>query len=55
MKNFTTEDIYLYNANKIETSFGNNITLSVSSPAYTVNVKEGKTNIIMFDYEIVNT
>lgn len=55
MKNFTTEDIYLYNANKIETSFGNNITLSVSSPAYTVNVKEGKTYIIMFDYESVNT
>lgn len=32
VKNFDTKDIKLYNAQKQETSFGNNITLSVSSP-----------------------
>lgn len=54
VKNFTTQDVQLYNANKVQTSFGNNITLSVSSPAYTVNVTEGKTYIVMFDYEAID-
>lgn len=53
VKNFTTEDINIYNASKIETSFGNAITLSISSPAYTADVTEGKTYIVMFDYEAV--
>lgn len=55
VKNFDTKDIKLYNAQKKETSFGNNITLSVSSPAYTVNVTGGKTYVVMFDYESINS
>lgn len=54
VKGFESEDIQLYNANKVQTSFQNNITLSVSSPAYTVNVVQGKTYIIMFDYESID-
>lgn len=53
VKNFDAKDINLYNAKKQETSFGDNITLSVSSPAYTVNVAEGKTYVVMFDYESI--
>lgn len=53
VENFDTKDIKLYNAKKQETSFGDNITLSVSSPAYTVNVTQGKTYVVMFDYESI--
>lgn len=40
----------MYNAKKQETLFGSNITLSII-PEYTVNVEQGKTYIVMFDYE----
>ncbi len=53
VKNFDTKDIKLYNAKKQETLFGNNITLSISTPAYTVNVTQGKTYLVMFDYESI--
>lgn len=51
VKGFETTDIKLYNAKKVETSFGNSITLGTSTPAYTVNVAAGKTYVITFDYE----
>lgn len=54
VKDFTSEDINLYNATIVKTSFGNNITLSTSSPAYTVDVTEGKTYIVMFNYECID-
>lgn len=50
VKNFDTKDIKLYNVKKQETSFGSNITLSIIRE-YTVNVEQGKTYIVMFDYE----
>lgn len=53
VKNFDTKDIKLYNAKKQETLFRDNITLSINSPAYTVNVTQGKTYVVMFDYESI--
>lgn len=51
VKGFETTDIKLYNATKVTTSFGDSITLSTSTPAYTTNVTEGETYVITFDYE----
>lgn len=53
IKNFASENIKLYSANSLNPSFGNDITLSTSSPSYLLNLSSNKKYVISFDYKCI--
>lgn len=54
IKNFTIDDVKIYNATKVDTGFADTLTLSTSSPAYATNLAQNKTYVVSFDYQCVS-
>ena len=54
IKDFTIEDVKIYNAIKVDTGFEDNLTLSTSSPAYATKLEQDKTYVVSFDYKCIS-
>lgn len=53
IKDFTLDDVRIYNANSINTGFADTLTLTTSSPAYATTLTQAKTYVVSFDYQCV--
>jgi len=54
IKDFTLNDVKIYNATTVNTGFENTLTLSTSSPAFATNLTQNKTYVVSFDYQCVS-
>lgn len=54
IKNFTLDDVKIYNAVSAKTGFEDTLTISTSSPSYATTLMQNKTYAISFDYQCVS-
>lgn len=54
VKDFSVDDIKIYNASSANTGFSDTLTLSTSSPAYVTTLAQNKIYAISFDYQCVS-
>lgn len=54
IKDFSADDIKIYNASSVNTGFSDILTLSTSSPAYVTTLAQNKIYAISFDYQCVS-